>query len=251
MKAQSTLLLLAGLVAGLAASCYVTPATEGLPCEEDTACSDGEFCADGRCRPECGENYDCAPGQTCADQACLPCSVDCGNGYCCGEGWICTDEGSCCPPDKPFYCGNQVCAPSAGDCPGGGGPDDGGDDGGDGTPGEDPQYPRPDPEGNCPPEMLNFGGSFCMPPCEPNGMCPGGATGSASGQCALNPNSSTEDCEETGECSNPEETCQTNQAGNMVCLLPPSHCVLFCDPDAQNCPVQMECPHDAGYCVYP
>jgi hypothetical protein len=259
MKAQSTLLLLAGLVAGLAASCYVTPATEGLPCEEDEACTDGQFCAEGKCRYQCEGDWDC-DGQICPAGACIPCNVDCGNGMCCGEGWHCTDDGGCCPPSQPVYCGNQVCAPSAAQCPDGGGPDGGGDDGGgdDGgtgdTPEEDPEYPRPDGAGNCPPEMVRFvtGDTtlFCAPPCEPNGVCPDGATGGANGECVLSPGSSTEDCSETNECSNPEETCELNANGDMVCLLPASHCVLFCDPGAQNCPVQMEC-HPDEYCFYP
>jgi len=93
------------------------------------------------------------------------------------------------------------------------------------------------------------GAPFCAPPCGANDFCPDGATGSADGQCVFNPDSSAVDCEETGECDIPEEECVENAGGGMSCLLPASHCVLFCDTDAQNCPVQMECPD--GFCVYP
>lgn len=265
MRRSTTPLWLAGALAGaLVGSCYSKPATEGLACEEDAACGSGEHCGrEDKCRVSCGSDVDCnsLSGEYCWNDplspyggACLPCSTDCGGNNCCGEGWTCVADG-CCPPGLPYSCGDGTCAVTYDLCGSGGG-DDGGDDGspgddggGDGTPdGGDPDYPR-QPCSDAHAEFANF----CAPPCSGT-SCPSGATGSAQGSCVFNPSSSAADCVTDADCPNPGESCLDNAGGTKSCLAPASHCVLFCDPAAQNCPVEMICEDTGGgdgYCNYP
>jgi hypothetical protein len=126
--------------------------------------------------------------------------------------------------------------------------DDGSED--DGTTGSssgDPDYP-PIEDDTCPPGYVGVtvnsepANGLCLPPCDGSGGCPSGATGSAYGYCALNPDSSYTPCVDSSECSE-QEYCEES-----FCTSPPSHCVLGCD-DVSICPDSMICL--LNVCTYP
>jgi hypothetical protein len=134
-----------------------------------------------------------------------------------------------------------------------GGGSDGGSDGGmttsDPTTGGsqgDPDYPNPSPDG-CPAQdvavsISDQSNAVCLPPCGAGDTCPSGASGTAIGVCAYNPDSSYVECTIDGDCS-PGESCL-----DTACQLPPNFCVLTCD-DSVVCPDGMGC--EFGVCTYP
>jgi hypothetical protein len=111
----------------------------------------------------------------------------------------------------------------------------------------DPDYPRPDETG-CPgggvaamvgAEPPN---AVCLPPCGEGDVCPNGATGTATGVCAVNPESSFLPCSTEVDC-NLGESCIS-----LTCVMePPTHCVLACSVEVQ-CPDEMTCVVDV--CTY-
>lgn len=111
----------------------------------------------------------------------------------------------------------------------------------------DPDYPRPDETG-CPgggvaamvgAEPPN---AVCLPPCGAGDVCPNGASGTATGVCAVNPASSFLPCSTEADC-NLGESCIS-----LTCVVePPTHCVLACSVEVQ-CPDEMTCVSNA--CTY-
>jgi hypothetical protein len=89
--------------------------------------------------------------------------------------------------------------------------------------------------------LYGASGSICLPECD-GSLCP------ETGQCIYNPNSTGDPCSATGECDDPEAECELNTAGNMVCLLPSTHCVPRCD--FEDCPPGLVC-DNSGICVVP
>lgn len=118
---------------------------------------------------------------------------------------------------------------------------------GDTTTGEpaDPSYPNPD--SGCPSGSLGVGigddppNGVCAPPCDA-GSCPAPATGSATGECIYNPDSSFLECADDSVCMPTGEACVDG-----TCQLPPTHCILLCD-DTVTCPDGMTCV--LGACSY-
>jgi hypothetical protein len=121
----------------------------------------------------------------------------------------------------------------------------------------DPNYPQPTPVGElgmCPdgflgPITFDGAGWGCIPACDPLGGCPAAVTGDAVGECASNPASSATPCMDSSECEVEGEMCGNAGNGQRACLLPPSHCLLWCD-DGQTCPDAMTCSPAIGVCQY-
>jgi hypothetical protein len=121
----------------------------------------------------------------------------------------------------------------------------------------DPDYPSPDPvagDGTCPPTTLGpitFDGDawVCLPPCDADDTCPPPSSGSAEAACASNPQSTGDPCETSDDCTVEGEMCGNIGNDQKGCLLPPSHCVLRCDPELA-CPDDMVCA-TVGICAYP
>ena len=101
----------------------------------------------------------------------------------------------------------------------------------------------PCPEGYVAASLV-MGGVVCAPACMGVGKtCPDGATGTAKGVCAFNPDSSGDPCKMGEMCMAMGETCQQTGGGGYACLLPVSHGALFCD-GGESCPDGMFCDGD-------
>lgn len=128
---------------------------------------------------------------------------------------------------------------------------------GDTTTGGDGNWPPPDfgnmnvpcPEGYVA-ASLAMGGMVCAPACMGEGKtCPAGESGTAEGVCAFNPDSSGDACKMGDMCMKMGETCEQTGGGDYACMLPVSHCALFCDK-GESCPDGMQCFGDL-VCQYP